>query len=167
MTRIRRLTLPKLLPIIIYVLISIGFYMAYQLQVVKRAAFNEALMFFELVWPLMFIVIFHRQLRDWRVYLVWLTIGIIQAIVCNMVSDMSFLKLPRGTSADAMLALPVGLTLYQACRQISLTVCHHEFIFIYKGMSRYDEVERRNFTPWDVTFSLIIFLGTVLIPELF
>lgn len=67
---------------------------------------------------LLLVGLFFEKLRNIKLYLVWLTIGIIQVWIYPLVRDNPDFTFPRGTSFDGLVALLPTLVMFQLLRQV-------------------------------------------------
>lgn len=148
--------------LVIHVLICIFFWKAYSNQFIDKEKLKTGTMFYFFMTTFLLMAGYYRQLRNYKVYILWLIVGIGQYIVYVATKDNPDFMMFRGSSLTPMRALLFMLLTLQLFRQLYMLLTPWDLIITYRRFTCHDTEDNRKMIWLDVVFSIIIYGVTIL-----
>ncbi|MDX9697337.1 MAG: hypothetical protein RBT49_16215 [Bacteroidales bacterium] len=148
----------------IHLFVGLAFWTIYNLDLTSGTNIKYWVFVYYFLVPLALVGLFFRNLRNFKLYLIWIVIGVIQLIIYNSVKDIPDFQFLMGTSFSGLKALLPTLLVYQIFRLVFFNLRGQEMIVtLSQGrMTMWEDEENRNMTWIEVVFSLLL-LGTILL----
>ncbi len=146
----------------IHILICIFFWKAYSNDLIEKETLKTWTMFYFFITTFLLMVAYYRQLRNYKVYILWLLVGIGQFIVYMVTKDNPDFMMFRGSSLTPLRALLIMLVTLQLFRQFYMLLTPWELIITYRRFTWHDTDDNRKMIWLDVVFSIIIYAVTIL-----
>jgi len=159
-----RLRTTDLIVVSIHLLVGLIFWTTYNLDWTSGTNIKQWVSGYYFLVPFALVGLFFRNLRNFKFYLIWIAIGLIQLIVYYAVKDNPDFQFQRGTAFSGLKALLPTLLVFQVFRLIFFSLRGQEMIVtMRKGrMTMSEEEERRNMTWIEVVFSLLLMATIIL-----
>lgn len=160
--KLKDLTKTEIASVVIHVLISITFWIAYKFDLMATQDLKKWISGYYFLVPFAVVGIFFRNLRSFKFYLIWLLVSVGQLVVYFMVDGLVEFSYSRGTAFSGLKALLPTLILFQLFRMFLLRTHGRELIVtMRKGrFSMWEEEDNRNMTWIEVVFSMLL-MGTI------
>lgn len=141
----------------IHLTIGLFFIMTYRRSLLEIETYKKLLSSYYFMTTFLLPIMYYRQLRDFKIYTIWIVVAIIQVVAYYLTRDNYDFRTFRGTSVDPLKAMLVMLMAFQVIRQLSLAWTKKEFIAMHKGSKWFDKDDNRHMTWVDVLFSFILY----------
>jgi hypothetical protein len=146
----------------IHILICIFFWQAYKTNFILKEVLKAEMMFYFFINPFLLIFGYYRQLRNLKVYLLWLIVGLGQFIFFRFTNGNPDFRIFFITSLTPFKALLTTLLTFQFFRQLYTFLSCGDLIISFGRFSWFDLYDNRKIMWLDVLFSIIIYLATIL-----
>lgn len=146
----------------IHILICVFFWQAYKNDLIIKGILKAEMMYYFFITPFLLLFGYYRQLRNFKVYILWLIVGIGQFIFYRFTNNNPDFRVFFGANLTSFIALLSMLITFQFLRQLYMFLSHKELIITFGKFSWFDKHDKRKMTWLDVLFSFIIILVTTL-----
>ena len=148
--------------LLLHVATGLSFVVAYHFELTDRILLlHWAWMYFMAV-PVILLISFYEELRNYKVFFLWLLAGAIQLAPYFFTANNSHYNQDPGSNVLPLKALFVMLVSLQFFRQLYMLFFPGELITPYWRSSWYDDNDGRKISWPDILFSMIIFVLTLL-----
>jgi len=145
-----------------HILAGFFFYAAYAFGIASKESLISWIHFYYILSPIILFISFYEELRNYKVYLLWLLTATLQFLVFLFLKNDPVWSAELGNSLTPVKALFVMLISLQAGRQLFMLLHPGELIIPYWRTSWFDEDDNRRISWLDIFFSILIFAVTVL-----
>src|SRR6185369_11940902 len=111
-----RLKMADITVLTIYILLSLFFWLVYKQELIAKDILRTLVPFYYFTSAFLLLVGYYRQLRNYKVYILWLVIGAVQFAVYVMVKENPDFMMYRGTNLTSMRMLFIMLLSFQLFR---------------------------------------------------
>ena len=140
----------------VHILVSLLLWITYKYEIIPLETVSKAALFYFWMVPGLLLTCYYRQLRSYKVYLLWLITGIIQLVVYFIAKDYPDFQKVNDNNLASLKTLLVMLLSFQFFRQLFKLLTPWELIITIKRFSSYDLDDKRKLIWLDYLFSLII-----------
>jgi len=139
-----------------HLLASLLLWVTYKYEIIPLESVRKGISLYFWMIPALLLMQYYIQLRNYKVYLLWLISGIIQFVVYFIAKDNSDFQEVNGNNLAPLKTLLVMLLSYQFFRQLFKILTPWELIITAKRFSSYDLDDKRKLIWLDYLFSFII-----------
>lgn len=159
-----RLGVTDFLVVSIHLLVGLIFWTIYNLDWTSGTNIKQWISGYYFLMPFALVGLFFRNLRNFKFYLIWIVVGLIQLLIYISVKDNADFQFARGTAFSGLKALLPTLLVFQVFRLSFFSLRGQEMIVTMRKerMTMWEDEEKRNMTWIEVVFSLIL-MGTIIL----
>ncbi len=153
-----RLGILDLILVSIHLLVGLIFWMIYNVDLISGINLKMWISAYYFLVPFALVGLFYRNLRNFKYYLIWIVIGLIQLLIYNLIKDNPDFQFPRSTAFSGLKTLLPTLLMFQIFRLVFFSLRGQEMIITMRQgrMTMWEEEEKRNMTLIEVVFSMLL-----------
>ncbi len=144
--------------VFIHLLVGLIFWMIYYGDLISGTNLKMWISGYYFLVPFALVGIFFRNLRNFKYYLIWIVIGLIQLLIYNLIKDHPDFQFPRSTAFSGLKTLLPTLLMFQIFRLVFFSLRGQEMIITMRQgrMTMWEDEEKRNMTLIEVVFSMLL-----------